>query len=216
MTTPSPTTGRTPIPTRTLLIVATATGPTFYAVAVAQMLTREGFDIRVHPISQLATGGSGWIQVLNFVLTGIGLLGLAAAARRRLVDGRGHRAVPILLAIFGFGWMAAGFFPMDPQRGFPVGAPTGQVDMSWHGVVHSGAAALAFLALAVACVVGAVRALRLRRFGTMIGHAVVGLVLFIPVSPTGASIQIAVTGAVAFGWVAWFAHGLRRDDVDDH
>jgi len=203
-------TGRIPITTRNLLTVAAVTGPAFYAIAVGQMLTREGFDLRVHPISQLSTGGPGWIQVLNFVLTGIGLLGLAMAARRRLVSGLGHRAIPVLLAIFGFGWIAAGVFPMDPQKGFPVGAPSGEVEMSWHGIVHSGAAAVAFLGLAVACVVGAIRSLRLREYATMIGHAVVGLVLLIPISPTESSIQIAVTGAVAFGWVTWFALGLRR------
>ena len=40
---------------------------------------------------------------------------------------------------------------MDPENGFPAGTPDGPVvRMSWHSVVHSAAAAVAFTALAVA------------------------------------------------------------------
>ena len=48
-----------------------------------QMLTREGFDITRHPISQLATGGLGWIQITTFVLAGLGALAWPAASGAR-------------------------------------------------------------------------------------------------------------------------------------
>ncbi|MFF5259997.1 hypothetical protein ACFY4C_13695 [Actinomadura viridis] len=41
-----------------LLIAGAAAGPLFFASALTQMVTREGFDITRHPISQLATGGT--------------------------------------------------------------------------------------------------------------------------------------------------------------
>jgi len=36
-----------------------------------QMLVRDGFDIRRHALSLLTNGDLGWIQILNFVLTGL-------------------------------------------------------------------------------------------------------------------------------------------------
>lgn len=201
---------RIPVPTRWLLDAAAMTGPAFFTLVIAQMLTREGYDLRVHPISQLATGGPGWVQMLNFVLAGCGALALAIALRRRLTEGLGRRAVPVLVGIFGLGLILSGLFPMDPQHGFPVGTPDGPAPaMSWHSMIHSGAAAVAFSALAIACLVGVVRCLRRRQAAAALGHGIVALVLLIPVSPTGASIQIAVTGVVAFTWTTVYALRLR-------
>ena len=47
------------VPSRILLIVGAVAGPIFAAVATAQVLLRDGFDLRRHPLSQLATGGPG-------------------------------------------------------------------------------------------------------------------------------------------------------------
>ena len=135
------------VSTRRLAVAAALAGPLFYGSAVAQMLTRPGFDLRVHPISQLSTGALGWIQITTFVLTGLGMIALAIVHRRVVVDGLGRRAAPLFIGIFGAGLIAAGLFTMDPQLGFPAGAPEGVVPMSWHSVVHSTAAVLAFTAL---------------------------------------------------------------------
>ena len=43
------------VPTRILLIAGAVAGPIFAAVATAQVLLRDGFDLRRHPLSQLAT-----------------------------------------------------------------------------------------------------------------------------------------------------------------
>lgn len=197
--------------TTRLLAAAAATGPVFFVVVVAQMLTREGFDLREHPISQLATGGTGWVQMTNFVLAGVGVLALSAALRRRSTGGFGRRAIPALVAVFGAGLVLAGVFPMDPEHGFPVGTPTGPAaSMSWHAAAHAVAAAVAFTALALACVAAAVRAVRQRRPGAAFGHGVVAVVLLVPVAPAGPSIQIAVTGLVAFTWTTLTALSLRR------
>ena len=53
--------------TRALLVAGAVTGPVFAAVATGQVLLREGFDLRRHPLSQLATGGPGFIQIINFI-----------------------------------------------------------------------------------------------------------------------------------------------------
>ncbi|WP_331773103.1 DUF998 domain-containing protein (plasmid) [Embleya sp. NBC_00888] len=113
----------------------------FFAPAGVQMATREGFDITRHPISQLSTGGAGWIQVTTFVLAGLGALALAAGIARALTEGVGRRTVPVLVAVFGVGMISTGLFAMDAENGFPVGTPDRPVEhMSWHSIVHSASA----------------------------------------------------------------------------
>jgi hypothetical protein len=194
-----------------LLLAGALSGPVFFASATTQMLTREGFDITRHPISQLATGRAGWIQVTTFVLAGLGALALAAGVRRTLTDGTGRRAVPILIGVFGAGLIAAGVFTMDPEHGFPAGTPDGPTaQMSWHSVVHSAAAAVAFTALAVAAIVLTVRHARRRAVLPAVANGAAALVLLLPIWPEHASIQIAVNGLVAFTWTTVLALRLRR------
>ncbi|PTR25676.1 uncharacterized protein DUF998 [Rhodococcus sp. OK519] len=196
--------------TPTLLGAATIAGPIFYVSSTVQALSRDGFDLRVHPLSQLAAGEYGWIQSATFVLAGLGALALAVAHRRVVRSGVGSRVAPVFLAVFGAGFVVAGCFPMDPQNGFPLGAPAGAVEMSWHGVVHTVAATLSFVALAAACIALLVRAIRRRRVWAAVGHGATALVLLLPMSPSESSVQIAVTGLIAFTWVTVYALSLRR------
>ncbi|MDA0564735.1 DUF998 domain-containing protein [Streptomonospora sp. S1-112] len=200
----APATGR-------LLLAGALAGPLFFASAVTQMLTREGFDITRHPISQLSTGDLGWIQILTFVLAGLGSLALALGTRRTITEGVGRRALPALVGVFGAGLVAAGIFTMDAEYGFPVGTPEGPVaQMSWHSVAHSASAAVAFTALAVAAVVMTVRCARRRAVLPAVLSAVTALVLLVPMSSEYMSIQIAVNGVVAFTWTTALAVSLRR------
>ncbi|MFE9106199.1 DUF998 domain-containing protein [Actinomadura geliboluensis] len=194
-----------------LLLAGALAGPLFFASAITQMLTREGFDITRHPISQLSTGDLGWIQILTFVLAGTGALALAIGIRRTLTEGVGRRALPILVGVFGTGLVAAGVFTMDPEKGFPVGTPGGPAaQMSWHGIAHSAAAVVAFTALAIAAIVMTVRCARRRAIAPAVLSAVAALVLLVPMSPDHMSIQIAVNGLVAFTWTSVLAMSLRR------
>jgi hypothetical protein len=209
--TPAPADARARRATGRLLLAGAAAGPLFVTSAGAQALTREGFDITRHPISQLATGDLGWIQIATFVLAGLGALALAAGTARVLTEGRGGRALPVLLAVFGVGMIAAGVFTMDPEYGFPVGTPEGPVArMSWHGVAHSAAAAVSFTALAVAALVLCVRHARRRAVWPSVLGAAAGCVLLLPMSPDHMSVQIAVNGLVAFAWTTALALWLRR------
>jgi hypothetical protein len=198
-------------PPERLLLAGAVAGPLFVASALVQMLTRDGFDIARHPISQLATGDLGWIQITTFVLAGAGGLALAAGLRRTITEGVGRRALPILVGIFGAGLVAAGVFTMDPENGFPVGTPEGDAaHMSWHGVAHSVAAAVSFTALAVAALVLTVRYARRRSAVPAVLSGAAALVLLLPVSPDHMSVQIAVNGLVAFAWTTVLALRLTR------
>jgi len=194
-----------------LLIAGALAGPVFFVSAGIQMLAREGFDITRHPISQLSTGGAGWVQIATFVLAGLGALALAAGIARTSTEGMGRRAVPLLVAVFGLGMIAAGVFTMDAENGFPVGTPDRPVDrMSWHSVVHSAAAVGAYMALAIAAVVLTVRHGRRRRVVAATSNAVVAVVLLLPMSEEHMSIRIAVNGLFAFGWTTALALTLRH------
>ncbi|MEU1749896.1 DUF998 domain-containing protein [Micromonospora arida] len=194
-----------------LLLAGGLAGPVFFASAVTQMLTREGYDITRHPISQLATGSLGWIQIVTFVLAGLGGVALALGVRRTLTEGTGRRVLPIFIGIFGAGLIAAGVFTMDPEYGFPVGTPDGPVgEMSWHSIAHSATAAIAFTALAVAAIVLTIRHVRRRATLPAVLNGLVALILLTPMSPNHMSIQIAVNGLVAFTWTTVVALSLRR------
>ncbi|WP_327147313.1 DUF998 domain-containing protein [Nocardia sp. NBC_01329] len=207
----TPTTVRAPSRvTEGLLLAGAAAGPLFFASAITQMLTRDGFDITRHPISQLATGDLGWIQILTFITAGVGALALAAGLGRTLREGTGRRALPILVGIFGIGFVAAGIFTMDPENGFPAGTPDEPVaQMSWHSITHTAVAAVAFTALAIAALVLCVRCARRRAVVPAVASAVAGLVLLVPVSPEHMSIQIAINGLIAFTWITVLAVSQR-------
>lgn len=194
-----------------LLLAGVAAGPLFLASAVTQMLTRDGFDITRHPISQLATGDLAWIQIATFVIAGAGALALAVGLGRTMSAGTGRRALPVLVGVFGTGLIAAGMFTMDPEKGFPAGTPDEPAaQMSWHSIAHSAAAAVAFTALAIAALVLSVRYARRRAALPAVASALAGLVLLVPISPEYMSIQIAVNGLVAFTWTTSLAISRRR------
>lgn len=189
------------VPTRILLIAGAVAGPLFALLATGQVLLRDGFDLRRHPLSLLATGGPGFVQIGNFIVAGLGALCLAVAVRRTITDGVGRRWLARLIAVFGLGLIASGVFVMDPENGFPIGTPQGPVlAMSWHGIAHIAAATVAFTGLAAACIVLTVRMVRRRAGWAAALNACAALVFLAPVNPAWASIQLAVAALVAFTW----------------
>ena len=80
--------------TRTLLAYGVIAGPVYVLVSLAQALTRAGFDLTRHPWSLLSNGGPGWIQITNFVATGLMTVALAVGLRRALRPGRGGTWAP--------------------------------------------------------------------------------------------------------------------------
>ncbi|MFI6598853.1 DUF998 domain-containing protein [Nonomuraea sp. NPDC050536] len=137
--------------TRTLLTAAAAAAPIWTIVSLAQTLTREGYDITRHPLSQLSTGSLGWIQITNFLVVGA-LLIAGSFGLRRALDGKpGGTWAPRLILVNGLGMLAAGVFVMDPGDGFPVGTPAGApATMSWHSILHMASGSVSFIALAAA------------------------------------------------------------------
>src|SRR5690242_1460916 len=107
--------------TRALLAWGAVSAPFFYLVAVGQILTRPGFDIRRHAISTLSLGDLGWIQITNFAVTGVLAIACAIGIRQALRGSRAGTWGPILIGLYGAGLITGAIFPPDPGLGFPPG-----------------------------------------------------------------------------------------------
>src|SRR2546423_3938344 len=139
--------------TRSLLGYGVLAGPLYVTVSLAQAVTRDGFDLARQQWSLLSNGALGWIQVANFVVTGLMVIASAAGLRRSL----GTTWAPRLVTIYGAGLVCAGIFRADPALGFPPGTPAGTGTVSWHGLLHFVAGGIGFAGLIAACFVGARR-----------------------------------------------------------
>src|SRR6266511_22109 len=89
--------------TRALLAGGVVAGPLFIVVGLLQAYTRDGFDLRRHPLSLLSNGDLGWIQITTFVVTGLLFAGTAVGMRRVLHPGRGGTWGPLLVGAVGGG-----------------------------------------------------------------------------------------------------------------
>jgi hypothetical protein len=154
---------------RNLLRCGIVAGPLFIAASLIQAFSRLGFDLARHPISLLALGPLGWIQIANFVVSGtlyvLGAVGLRVALRLA----RGGTWGPLLVGVIGVGLIIAGLFTTDAGAGFPPGAPDGAPAMSWHGVLHEIGFGLSVVGAIAACLVFARRYLWLGRRGWTVG-----------------------------------------------
>jgi hypothetical membrane protein len=182
---------------------------------VAQVLTRDGFDLGRHPASMLSLGDLGWIQVSNFVIAGLLAVTFAIAARRSLRNGPGARLGPVLLGAYGVGLIVAGVFVADPAFGFPPGAPDGIPDtISFHAVLHGIGFTLAFLSVSAACLVFARRFLASGERGWAaysIATAAVGTALSMIPGQDGASVRYFIATVLVWAWVSALALKISGD-----
>ncbi|MFI7470188.1 DUF998 domain-containing protein [Nonomuraea sp. NPDC049646] len=198
--------------TRSLLTAGAVAAPLWTVVNLAQVLTREGFDIVRHPLSQLSTGSLGWIQVADFLVVGA-LVIAGSYGLRRAVPGRW---LPRLLLVNGIGMISAGIFRMDAGDGFPVGTPAGPpATMSWHAGLHMASGSIAFIALAAACFVLGRHFSRAGAPGSAVASFVAGAAVIAGNGWTmsggpGGSVTLAVGVTGAMLWVSAVAFRLRR------
>lgn len=204
----------------------------FLAVVGAESLVHPaGYDPLRHTVSAFALGDSGWLQVANFLVSGVLVLAFAIGMRPLLErDGSGGRGVALLIGLVGLGLATAGVFPTDPVAAgatatvpYPPGLPYVST-RTVHGVLHDLAGTPVFVALPVAAAVVAYRAARTGRAvwavysGATASVFAVGFVLtslaLAPsplVPPVGGLLQRA-TLVVGLVWLGALAVRLRRHD----
>ncbi|WP_328650818.1 DUF998 domain-containing protein [Micromonospora sp. NBC_00330] len=191
--------------TRVLLAGGVIAGPLFVLAAAAQVLTRDGFDLSRQPLSLLALGDLGWIQIANFVLTGLLALAGAVGLRRALRGEPGGTWGPALIAVHGLGLIIGGVLVSDPSMGWPAGAPEGTPDtVSWHAVGHGIGAALAFGSLPIACLVFARAGWRAGQRGWAafsVGSALAVVAILAWPDQDTLSVRMALACVVVFAWL---------------
>ncbi|HEX4204772.1 MAG TPA: DUF998 domain-containing protein [Ktedonobacteraceae bacterium] len=111
---------------------------------------RPGYNAWQIPDSSLELGEGGWIQITNYIVSGVLLLAFAIGLRRVLRTGRGSTWGPILLGIYGLTFIGAGIFVTDPVLGYPPGASS---TPTVPGILHDLFGQLQFISLSVACFV---------------------------------------------------------------
>jgi hypothetical protein len=177
--------------------------------ATAQILAREGFDVRVHAVSLLANGDWGWVQVANFILAGVLVIAGAIGLRRRMRGDRGGTWGPVLLWGFGLGLVGSGIFVADPGAGFPPGAVEPAGGMTREGLLHFAFGGLAFYSLIAACLVWAARYRGMGRPGAAAWSALTGGWFFLAFAMIASGTitpgtMLALYLAVLLGWI-WHA-----------
>ena len=202
--------------TRLLLVGGVVAAPLFVALWAVQAWTREGFRPTFHPLSLLSLGDGGWVQIVNFVLTGLLLVGAGVGLRRSSPGRAGAPWTALLVALMGAGLVIAGVFVTDAGAGFPAGAPDGAPQLSWHGAVHEVGFVLTQLAFVVLAVLVAVRSARSRRRGWMIA-SILALVAAIGVAAAGPAetmaIRLVVSSAIELGFVSALCAGALTTAV---
>jgi hypothetical membrane protein len=206
--------GRQTTQTRRLLACGIVAGPLFLVVWFIQAFTRAGFDLTRHPLSLLSLGDLGWIQIVNFVVSGLLYVAFAVGMRRVLHPGQSGTWGPLLVGVFGAGLILAGIFTTDPGAGFPPGAPAGRPEqISWHGILHEIGFIAASLSCTAACFVLVRRFAALKRRGWVAACAATPVAVLLLVSwpdPDGLSVRLVLGSALQFGFVAAIAARLLR------
>lgn len=198
-----------------LLRAGFAAGPVYVLLGILQLLVREGFDPRRHALSLMANGPLGWVQVLNFFLTGALVIAGAIGIRRLLRGVRGGRWGALLLGVYGIALIGAGFFRADPAPDFPPGSTFDpSAGFSTSGLLHFVFGAIGFYALIAACFVFARRFASIGRRAWMLFSIVTGAYFFASfgalASGTMASgVMLAFWFAVLLSWI-WHALLMRE------
>lgn len=181
-----------------LLICGAIAGPLFVITFLIEGATRADYNALRHPVSSLALGDFGWMQVANFIVAGLLMvvfsLGLWLALRPRRASIWG----PLLVAVWGIGLLGAGIFLTDPVSGYPPGTPDLLLNPTAHGALHDQFSLIGFLALTVACFVFSYRFARQGERGWALYSAVTGILF--PVGIVLASAGFSQDqGLVTFG-----------------
>jgi uncharacterized protein DUF998 len=109
----------------------------FVAIFTVEGLLRPGYDARSMFVSALSLGSRGWIQIVNFLVTGALFLLFAWGVAAEFREGKASKAGPIILAIIGLCLFFSGPFVMDP-------ASTPRTEWSGHGITHQLLGAVVF------------------------------------------------------------------------
>jgi hypothetical protein len=208
---PAPVGSITPVrpPSPLLLGAGAVAGPLFLGAGIIQGIVRDGFDFTHNAISQLSLGDPGWIQIVNFLVTGVLIIAGAFGVRQATRGTKTGVWACGLIIVVGASFLVSGVFRADPGNGFPSGTPKGATaSISTHGAVHLVGGMVGYLALCAAFLVLARHfAAQGRRRWTITCRVVpVGVIAGFAAS---AATVLAFTTGAALGLLALTAVAIR-------
>jgi hypothetical protein len=176
------------VSTRTLLLAGILGPALFVATTLIDGATRPGYDAVRQYVSLLSLGDRGWVESLNFVVSGLLIAGFGLGLWRTM-ERRTGRWMAGLVVVAGLAFVWSGLFSTDPEQGYPAGAPPGlPPSQSLPATLHYLGSVVGFTSLAIACALSA-------RRGTGSGA---------PAS-TGWAVYSLIGGAIVLGgWLAGF------------
>jgi hypothetical protein len=194
----------------------------FLVVILVQDALRPGYDGINRWGSELSNGNWGWVQIANFVVTGLLTIAFAVGVRKALRDGPGSKAIPWLTGVLGSGLIVAGVFVTDPDPGFPLGS-TPPAEPTVHSWIHNLNLFPTWAVLTAAILCTAYRAtLHREGLGWILFAVAAGILTPVTMyvaarhfdmdTMTGAGHGLwqRISQATGFGWYAVFATRLLR------
>lgn len=137
-----------------VLLACGIAGPSIFIITFfIEGALRQDYDPMRYAVSSLSIGERGWIQIMNFLVSGTCIILFAIGQRRILRGSFGGMWGPLLIAIVGIGLIGAGIFVSDPVYGYPSDLPLLLKQESTNGLLHQRFSGFAFLGLPIACLV---------------------------------------------------------------
>lgn len=164
------------------LITGGVIGPVLLMVVILiEGAMRPGYNAWMMAGSSLSLTDQGWMQIVNFIVSGLLILSFAVGLWQALRGGRGGTWGPILIAAVGVALILAGIFVTDPSLGYPPGTPPGPaVHSTLHGLLHWYVGGLVvFSALPTACFVLARRFAADKQWRGWVVYSIVSAVLML-------------------------------------
>jgi hypothetical membrane protein len=201
--------------TRALLACGLIAGPLFLVTVVIQGCTRPGFNLSHQPVSFLSLGSLGWIQMTNFIASGLLLVAFALGVRRALISQPGGTWGPLFIGGLGLALAIAGLFPPDAAFGFPPGTPDGLPrTTTYHSTMHGIGFTFSFLSFALACIVFARKDAADRRWVGVVYTAMTAaaaLVLGMTPGTNGIALRDLAASVLLWTWIVVQATRLMVD-----
>ena len=203
--------------TKSLLTCGIVAGPLYVGLGLLQMAIRPGFDINRHALSLLANGELGWIQTLNFLVTGVLLIAGAVGVKRALQSGPGSKWGPRMLGLYGLGLIGASIFNADPALGFPPGTPLENNPISGHGLMHFLVGTLGFIGFIAACFIFARRFKALQKPGWAWYSLITGILFlasFVGIASGSKgpfSLLFAIAVVLGFTWISALLSDIKAE-----
>jgi hypothetical protein len=185
--------------TRRLLRCGVVAGPLFVGTFLLEGATRDAYEPFRHPVSSLAIGPGGWMQRLNFWVTGALYTAGTVGLWRASVQPVRTRVGPVLIGTAALGLVGAGIFVADPHSGYPPGSPPLLSEPTTSGKLHDGFSTPVFLALPAAALVYAHWFARRGQRSWMWGSIAAGVTMLTTFGFAGAGFNQEYPSMVPYG-----------------